>query len=183
MTPNEEFLFNALKEQYFLNANRDLKDMGYKGYFWDPYKPELLKSLDKDYQEIIKYMFISLPHLAEAHIEWSRKHNTTKVLLRADRELKTTSDAQDLVIYCMDTKKGKLTMDHVFLGYLSSHASEMFANGAVVLLPGKLDLKALFEQFGLVWSGGPSDPYSGDGEDVTVELPENPLDIDFPSVD
>jgi len=173
----EEQLLKKLKTQYEDYSNYELKALGYRGTINKAFDATLLDPDHSSHFLEVEAIF-KRPRPASCSISDGVKLFTgplTQILINSDRELgkrsKTSLDeARELVTNCTTGFRRFDIQD--CCGVLA------FGKGAFIFLEGKLSDADIFRTLGFAPPGDVD--MLDDEEEVEVDLPDNPLDIDFP---
>jgi len=171
MEPFEEFLAGKLKTVRHNNVVERVAKLGYHGsiYMLDP------SALGKLSEERVKQIIAITHGPAPTRVEVLRHVLTssgykTEIKVYSSTPLVRRQQAEDLID--ISTPVATRRID-------PSWSVGLRGDAAYLLLPENVTEKEILEFLGF----NPSEHHSDEDEEVEIDLPDNPLNIDFPKVD
>jgi len=161
-------LTKAIQAQQLENMDNQLHSVRYKGSFADPYDAMLNTSEFADVRRSVEDLFYNLPHVVSVDLMFSSDgvSDTTKVILTTDKY--TGVPIKTFLKSCCGVGRKD------FAGYREG------TDKIIVPFSGILSVEETANAFGIPLSKLEAVD-DGEDEEIEIDLPDNPLAIDFPN--
>ena len=173
MTPEEAALCKSIQEQQVENLDSKLAELGYTGTFAEPFNPDLCTARNETYKTIIKTTIERFPRVTSAEIiyyvdEPAGRTYETRLRLTMSKPFAGHEAIGNVIKSCYGkdakTYHGWKERNQIVMTFTGRATIEDIARYMSIPL-GSL----------IIPSSEPED------EEILIDLPENPLDIDFPA--
>jgi len=177
ISDEEHLLFDKIREQQIKTVDHRLHRLGYDGSFAEPYNPLLDGSIGTHNEHEVKSIFENLPKILT--VELAYYSDETQLILNVSRPVKSEAGIRTVIASCTGAGRRGL--------YLRGRLPSSPSTTIIVPFIAGTDVTPIFRGFG--FEAPEEDPveapaeeveYPEEDEEIEIELPDNPLDIDFP---